>query len=231
MLKHLNKPLSFFGMGLMVLCLFSPSMARNKVSTSPSTTAHKAITGPVGIDNVKWSVLLYAGWTSTDILAHTVFGLKFHYAHERLYSAELTYTLDKNNPFRRFFDHIFSTMQLAANVTYRFGPIDAHPIYEFDPHIMWLWTHFPWNRYVYTNIGVGEGVSYASSVPAVEHIRAPVTRRFLNYLAFEIDLAPPSHPNIQFAIRIHHRSAAYGLYGAGTSGSNVVGVGLRYYFQ
>ena len=103
-------------------------------------------------------------------------------------------------------------------------------IYEFDPYIVFRWTNFPWNRFVDTTLAAAEGVSYVTSVPWSEKRYNSDCSRFLNYLMFEITFAAPSYPRLQFVVRMHHRSGGYGLYGAGNTGSNAVGAGVRYYF-
>jgi hypothetical protein len=47
----------------------------------------------------------------------------------------------------------------------------------------------------------------------------------------EAAFALPAYPQIQVVGRIHHRSGAFGLYRAGNTGSNAVGIGIRYLFD
>jgi hypothetical protein len=104
-------------------------------------------------------------------------------------------------------------------------------IYEFDPYIAFRWANFPWNGYVNTSFAIGEGISYTTSVPALEKKDNEFTKRLLNYLMFEATFAAPGDPRLQFLVGIHHRSGAYGLYHAGNTGSNDIGVGIRYLFD
>lgn len=93
------------------------------------------------------------------------------------------------------------------------------------------WHAFPWNRFVRTSIAVGEGVSYASSIPVIEQERSPgKNSRLLNYLMFELELAPPDKPNWSVFARIHHRSGVFGLYDDVSLGSNIVAAGIRFRF-
>ena len=46
----------------------------------------------------------------------------------------------------------------------------------------------------------------------------------------EATFALPRHPQWQLAYRIHHRSGIFGVYDT-DSGSNTVGLGLRYFFD
>lgn len=183
-------------------------------------------------DHLKpWSIMLYKGWTSTETLAQTV-KFKYESADEDVYSAELAYTLAPTNPVSRFFSYIWSKFQLAGNLAIR-DEHDQRTIYEFDAYFVLRWQNWPWNRYVPTTVAIGEGLSYVSRVPGVEigsSSDGKDSKKLLNYLMGEITVAHPSYPEFQLVGRIHHRSGAYGAFGAGNSGSNTVGVGLRYHF-
>jgi hypothetical protein len=93
------------------------------------------------------------------------------------------------------------------------------------------WLDFPWNNIVNTSIAVGEGVSFASTIPDIERQRSPdKTSKLLNYLMFELELAPPGEDAWSVFTRIHHRSGVQGLYNGVSKGSNLLGVGVRYRF-
>lgn len=176
-----------------------------------------------------WSLLFYVGRTAKEPIGRVIRG-KFTSVNETLYTTELAYTLSRSNIVRKFFSPVVSEVQLAGNVTVRDGKYNKGKIYEFDPYIIFRWTHFPWNNYLLTTFGAAEGVSYATHVPWVEKRYNHDCARFLNYLMFELTFALPQYPQFQIVARIHHRSGGYGLYGAGNTGSNTAGVGVRYYF-
>lgn len=93
------------------------------------------------------------------------------------------------------------------------------------------WLEFPWNDSVRTSIAVGEGISYASSVPTIETERSPGrTSKLLNYLLLELELAPQQQSRWSFVTRIHHRSGVFGLYNGVSLGSNLLGIGMKYRF-
>lgn len=93
------------------------------------------------------------------------------------------------------------------------------------------WLKFPWNETVRTSAAVGEGISYASSIPVIEQERSPGnTSHLLNYIMLELELAPPQQDEWSFVTRIHHRSGVFGLYDGVSKGSNLVTVGVRYRF-
>jgi hypothetical protein len=49
------------------------------------------------------------------------------------------------------------------------------------------------------------------------------------YLLVELELVLPSHPNIAFITRVHHRSNAFGTV-AEDGTSNALGLGLKFKF-
>lgn len=107
--------------------------------------------------------------------------------------------------------------------------------WEFNALFTVRWLKFPWDKYIDTSFAVGEGVSYATSVPAVERdLHGEVvgldtkTSEWLNYLMFEATFGLPSYPSWDLIFRIHHRSGVFGLYNGVDGGSNTIAVGLRY---
>lgn len=92
------------------------------------------------------------------------------------------------------------------------------------------WTAFPWNGYLITTVAIGEGVSVASSIPAVERRKNRPESRVLNYLFFEATFALTSAPEVELVTRLHHRSGVGGLYNGVHDGSNYLGAGLRWRF-
>jgi hypothetical protein len=182
------------------------------------------------LDARPWSLMAYRGWTSTKSLGQTFPQFKYESANEDLYSLELAYTLSPENAVSRFFWHIRARFQLAGNFAIRDeGDRSGDPIYEGDAYFIVRWRNFPWNRYVATSLAIGDGLSYVSRVPDQEEEDNDDTNKLLNYLMLEATLALPSYPQWQLLYRIHHRSGVYGLFGD-NSGSNVIGVGLRYHF-
>lgn len=180
-------------------------------------------------DQHPWSLMYYYGITVSDPLVR-VFEGEIHRWPEHIQSVELAKTLDQDNFLRRLVNPVVGVVQLAGNATVRTGSNESR-IYEFEPYVTFRWANFPWNPYVNTSLALGEGVSYASSVPAIEKKDNSNTKRLLNYLMFEATFAPSSYPQLQFVARIHHRSGAYGLYRAGNTGSNDIGIGIRYLFD
>ncbi len=209
-------------------CLSLPVFA---VQSSIQAPANPAAPDPLGqqlYDNYHWSAMYYYGQTVNGALVGTAVG-NFKHWPEHIQSLELAYTLNSNNPVRQFFSPLVGVVQIAGNFTQRQG-WNQHTIYEFDPYIIFRWANWPWNHYLDTSFAFAEGISYDSSVASIEKRDNENTRRLMNYLMFEVTFAAPSHPQLQFLIRIHHRSGAYGLYHAGNNGSNDLGGGIRYLF-
>ena len=99
--------------------------------------------------------------------------------------------------------------------------------YEFNGIISARWHRFPWNQRVSTSFAVSTGLSWASEVPKMEAELDDSDARLLQYLGFEFAFSRPETPDRIFAIRLHHRSSAYGVFGPAGDGSNFVAVGLR----
>lgn len=180
-------------------------------------------------DQYPWAATYYYGITGSDPLVR-IFEGEFHRWPEHIQSLELSHTLSEDNPVRYFFSPLVGVMQVSGNVTMRNGSNEP-TIYEFDPYVTFRWANLPWNNYVNTSFAIGEGISYTTSVPSLEKKDNEFTKRLLNYLMFEATFALPSHPEWQLVARIHHRSGAYGLYHAGNTGSNDIGIGIRYLFD
>ncbi len=101
--------------------------------------------------------------------------------------------------------------------------------WEFTGSVNLRWVVFPWNRYVATTAAIGEGLSWATEIPALEKADPTNTEnaQLLNYILLEVTFAIPDSP-WSLVTRIHHRSGVWGLFGH--SGSNILEAGIRYRF-
>lgn len=177
-------------------------------------------------DQYPYAVTYYYGVAVSDAFGQIITG-NIHRFPEDLQSLEIVKTLSRNNIIRRFFYPVVGVVQIAANFAIRYGK-NQSTIYEVDPYIGFRWANWPWNHYVTTSFVAGEGVSYVTSVPYLEKKNNDHTKRLLNYMMLEAAFAPPSYPRLQLVVRLHHRSGAYGLYHAGNTGSNILGLGIQY---
>lgn len=206
--------------------------------TSANASVQHTISPPAAIiypegqalyDQYPWAVLYYYGITGSDALG-SMFKGTFHRWPEHIQSLELTHTLSRQNWLRRLVYPLVGVVEVSMNVTLRNGS-NQHTIYEFNPYVEGRWANFPWNKYINTSFAIGEGISYDTSVPSLEGKSSENTKRLLNYLLLEATFAPPSNPRLQLVARIHHRSGCFGLYHAGNTGSNDIGLGIRYMFD
>lgn len=101
--------------------------------------------------------------------------------------------------------------------------------WELTGSVNLRWVVFPWNRYVETTLAIGEGLSWASEIPALEKADPTNSQnaQLLNYILIEVTFAIPDSP-WSLVTRIHHRSGVWGLFGH--SGSNILEAGIRYRF-
>lgn len=74
------------------------------------------------------------------------------------------------------------------------------------------------------------GVSLASELPVMEARVDPPSKRFLQFMGIEAAFSTRARPDREIVLRLHHRSAVYGLYGTHDGGSNFVALGYRQRF-
>lgn len=82
------------------------------------------------------------------------------------------------------------------------------------------------------SVAIGNGLSYAGSIPALERAARPDrSRRLLNFVAAEIegDLNPEG--SRAWVLRYHHRSGAFGTFGGVRDASTAFFFGLRFWFD
>lgn len=107
-----------------------------------------------------------------------------------------------------------------------------------------VYRRFPWSKHVETRIGLGQGLSYASSVPALEQQKAVQKgrrqSRLLNFLDFSIDvsvgdiLRSRRLQNLFFGFSVHHRSGVFAgadIFDNTYGGSNVNMLHLEWEFD
>jgi hypothetical protein len=102
--------------------------------------------------------------------------------------------------------------------------------FEFDLALGLRWHAFPWDAYVDTSFAVFNGLSWATQKPQIEIERRRKTAHLLNYVAIEFDFSLPEEPEWALAIRLHHRSGAWGSFDGVYGGSNFFSLGVRHRF-
>jgi hypothetical protein len=83
------------------------------------------------------------------------------------------------------------------------------------------------------NFGWVNGFSYAFSPPSYEHgrnlVRGKDTVQFQYFMAFEAEYGHRSWERVSLFARLHHRSGVYGLISPSKTGSNTIGLGVRFH--
>lgn len=101
---------------------------------------------------------------------------------------------------------------------------------EFTFAAVARWHAFVFDDTVVATASIGQGLSWASSVPRIETERWGEATRLLSYNSYEFTLASPERPNVELVFRLHHRSGVWGLFGNVEEGSNLAMLGLKYRF-
>jgi hypothetical protein len=172
----------------------------------------------------------YYGFMTDQPLGQVLLG-NIDSARAELYSVEGEYQFANVNPVTWFFKPIANDAGMAFNLTFQRDP--KKDIYQMNPYLFIRWDSFPWNYLLPTSLTFGEGLSYATSIPMRElkDKSSHNAKRFLNLLMFEAAFSMPSYHKWQVFGKLHHRSGAFGLYGARNTGSTAAGVGIRYRWQ
>ncbi len=94
------------------------------------------------------------------------------------------------------------------------------------------WLPFPWDRYLDTSIAIGNGLSCATTEPPLEIQDSEDNRssHWLYFILVELAFGLPANRQWELFTRVHHRSGVFGLIHEVDSGSNFIGVGIRYRF-
>jgi hypothetical protein len=94
------------------------------------------------------------------------------------------------------------------------------------------WLPFPWDRWLDTSFAVGNGLSYASTVPPLEVRDGQEGRssRLMYYILVEMEFSLSKRKDWSVFVRVHHRSSVFGLFEGLNTSSNFAGLGLRHRF-
>jgi len=174
-------------------------------------------TGDVEIE-LDWGFTLYTARLSEDQFADTLL-FQANFENSRVWVAAIS--KEKWRPNR----HI--VLGLEGQLAKHTGPVQHH--WEINGLGTLRWLTFPWDRHINTSAAVGLGLSYATDLPEFEVQDNGTSNRWLVYVLVELTAILPSIPKWQFVVRVHHRSAAFGLFEDNLKGaSNAVGVGMKY---
>jgi hypothetical protein len=176
---------------------------------------------PLGGANAQsdWAATLYSGRLTDGKIEETVTA---NFSFEDAYYVGLG-VMRRLYTYRHYFD-----LEIEGQIKKFFGDQDH---WEFDLLGYIRWLPFPWDRYLDTSFAAGAGLSYATSLPAIEVKNQGKAARLLVGLAFEFTFALPRIPQWQLvAGLLHHRSGAGGTFSGVSSASNGLGIGIRYRF-
>jgi hypothetical protein len=97
---------------------------------------------------------------------------------------------------------------------------------QYNAGVTLRWKTFPWNRWLYTNLETGVGLTYSGQVLEIERERYPDRERshLEFYWPIQLTLAHPRHPRHQLSLLIHHHSGGHIFH---KGGANSVGFGYR----
>ena len=165
-----------------------------------------------------WALTLYSGrMTDADLTGAATFNFEFENAYlidlglsRRLYT------------FQNYFD-----IEIEGQIAKHFGDQDN---WEFNLVAYFRWLLFPWDAYLDTSFAAGAGLSYATSVPAIEAKNYEDAARFLGALMFQFSFSLPHVPQWSLVTGIHHRSGAGGVFSGVYGASNAWVIGIRYSF-
>ena len=106
-----------------------------------------------------------------------------------------------------------------------------HQTYEeINGVFVFRWLKFPWDAYLDTSLGLGEGLSYATEESEYEALEHEKTTQFLNYLKLDIGFNLPAYPAWVLFFQIYHRSGVFGTFDGVSGAAEYLGWGLKYRF-
>jgi len=165
-----------------------------------------------------WAITLYSGrLTDTKLSSTATFNFEF----------ENAYFIDLGVSRRLYTFQDYFNIEIEGQIARHFGDQDN---WEFDLVAYFRWLLFPWNEYLNTSFAAGAGLSYATSVPAIEAKLYEETAQFLGALMFEFAFSLPHVPQWSLVTGIHHRSGAGGVFSGVQGASNAWVIGIRYTF-
>ena len=171
-----------------------------------------------GASSLDWGFTLYAARLSEDRLDDTLL-FQADFEDSQVWVAAIS--KDKWRPNRHF------VLGLEGQLAKHTGPVQHH--WEINGLGTLRWLTFPWNRYIDTSVAAGLGLSYATELPEFEVQDNGSSNQWLAYILVELTARLPSVPQWQLVVRVHHRSAAFGVFEDNVKGgSNAVGVGIKY---
>jgi hypothetical protein len=168
----------------------------------------------------RWFVSLYGGKFSDNALLD-ILRLQTDFGDSYLYA------LSVGKQIGQYKDKI--SYELEGQVAVHSGR-QSHR--EVNGAFTLRWLPFPWDRHLDTSIALGNGLSYATKEPPLEIQDSDDNRssQWLYFILVELAFCLPGDNPWELFTRVHHRSGVFGLIHGVDSGSNFIGLGLRYRF-
>ena len=178
-----------------------------------SLLTHITCTAASGQD---YAVTLYGGRVTNDVWTKSLTP-EVEFADAYIIVGAFTWTA------YRFIDGALS-LELEGQIGKYFGEQDNWEINL--PILAGRWSKFPWNQHVASSFAFGIGPSYATSVPPLEEVLNESSQKWLVHWFGEITVGP-AQKNWSVALRLHHRSAAFGTV-ADHGGLNILTAGVKF---
>ena len=183
---------------------------------------------PFWRDVNRWSFQAGVGWITASTIDEVAL-LEGDWAEGdaggQIYLLQVSYKLAEWEPV--VFEHR-GKMDLEA--PFVLGVVDerrADPFMQYSGGLTLRWKQFPWNKWLYTNIETGIGLTYSQRVLAAERERHPGRER--SHLEFywpvRLMLAHPRWREHQLVFFLHHHSGGLAFH---EGGANTLGLGYRY---
>lgn len=146
----------------------------------------------------------------------------------------LTYNLTLARQIKEF-DWVIGKTHLRPQleVPFRLTLVDEKAggiIPDVNLGVTMRWQNFPWNRFVYTTLSAGAGLSYSSPVWTADiqrHENGEYRSKLKFWLPVELTFALPRHPNYQLTLFLDHQSGGR-IFDSG--GVDAWGLGFRCVF-
>ena len=146
-------------------------------------------------------------------------------ARGEIYLLQVSYKAAEFHP--TVFDH---RLDLDLEVPFVLGVVDERkgdPFMQYNLGVTLRWKSFPWNRWLYTNLETGCGLTYSAHVLETERVRHPTRERshLEFYWPIQLMVAHPRYREHQFVMFLHHHSGGAIFH---TGGANTLGIGYRF---
>jgi hypothetical protein len=151
--------------------------------------------------NDRWQIMVFAGGLSTnEFLSEIILGGTLEFEDSAVSGVSVS---------KRLFDlGDYVGIEAEGQAIKHFG---AQNHWEFTAFFLARWLVFPWDDYVDTTLAIGDGVSHATEVPALEKraFGEDESTKTLNYIVGELTFRLPEVSRWELSLRFQHRSGVF----------------------